>query len=202
MFTGLVTAVGTIRRADPRNGGVDLVIATPWHDIESGESIAVRGACLTAAEVDQGEFAVHVVHTTLERTCFGTMQVGDRVNLERSLRVGDRMGGHWVQGHVDAVGEVRAVVPGASAHLIDVQLPVAVAVVTIPLGSLAVDGVSLTVNAMPAVDLAQLAIVPFTLRHTTLGDLRVGDRVHLEGDLVGKHVRAMATPWAATREPT
>ena len=201
MFTGLITAIGIIGRVTPQRGGLDLAIQVPWDDIEAGESIAVRGACLTVVEPGQQEFAVHVVGTTLERTCFGAMQVGDRVNLERSLRVGDRMGGHWVQGHVDAVGEVRAVAQSGSALLIDIGLPTAVAEVTIPLGSIAVDGVSLTVNAMPAGDVAQVAIVPFTLKHTTLGDLRVADRVHLEGDLVGKHVRALATPWVATRGP-
>lgn len=200
MFTGLVTAIGTVAKVTPRDGGVDLAVQSPWHDLESGESIAVRGACLTVSELSAGQFLVHVVSTSLERSCLGNMPVGTRVNLERALRVGDRMGGHWVQGHVDGVGTIMAIVPGASVHLIDVQLPPVVADVTIPLGSITVEGVSLTVNALPSPDVAQLAIVPHTMKHTTLADLRVGDPVHLEGDLVGKYVRTLAAPWTATRE--
>ena len=196
----MVTAVGSVAGIAPRGGGIDVIIRAPWQDLECGESVAVRCACLTVAALGQGQFSVHVVSTSLERTCFGAMRVGDRVNLERALRVGDRMGGHWVQGHVDGLGLVVAVAARDSVHLIDVRMPEAVAAVTIPLGSIAVDGVSLTVNTLAQPDVVQLAIVPHTLLHTTLGDLQPGDQVHLEGDLVGKHVRAMATPWTATRE--
>lgn len=199
MFTGIVSAIGTVVSRASREGGLDITIAGPWHDLELGESIAVRGACLTVAQVDGSRFGVHVVAPSLERTCLGELAVGDRVNLERALRVGDRMGGHWVQGHVDGVGTVTAVESDGSVRLISVELPTEVAAVTIPLGSIAVDGVSLTVNALMTPQVTRLAIVPHTLEHTTLGDLKVGDRVQLEGDLVGKHVRALADPWAATK---
>lgn len=200
MFTGLVTAIGDIAQASSRDGGLDLAIAAPWHDLSLGESVAVRGACLTVTEIGTGHFRVHVVRTSLERTCFGSMVAGDRVNLERALRTGDRLGGHWVQGHVDGLGTVIAADDTGSVHLLDIEMPAAVADVTIPLGSITVDGVSLTANALPIPQVVQVAIVPHTMQHTTLSDLRIGDRVHLEGDLVGKHVRAMVAPWAATRE--
>jgi riboflavin synthase len=200
VFTGLVSEIGVITAVTPRDGAMELGIHASWHDLEPGESVAVRGACLTVVDARLGEFTVQVVSTTLERTCFGSSQVGDRVNLERALRVGERMGGHWVQGHVDGVGTVVALTPGQGVHLIDLLVPTEVAAVSIPLGSITVDGVSLTVNALPAPDTVQLAIVPYTLQHSTLGDLRVADRVHLEGDLVGKHVRVAAGRWQGSQE--
>lgn len=200
MFTGLVTAIGTVRSAQPREGGLDLTIEAPWSDLALGESIAVDGACLTVAALVPGGFMVHVIATSLDRTAFGATAVGRRVNLERALRMGDRLGGHLVQGHVDGVGTVLAVRQHEDAWLIEVAMPPAVAEVTIPLGSITVAGVSLTANAIPRPGVVQLAIVPFTLEHTTLGALRPGDVVHLEGDLVGKHVRAQATAWRTTEE--
>ncbi|HPF61525.1 MAG: riboflavin synthase [Gemmatimonadetes bacterium] len=200
MFTGLITAIGTVRVADPRDGGLDLEIAVDWPDLVLGESIAVDGACLTVAAVVEDGFAVHVVATSLERTTFGRTRVGDRVNLERALQVGDRLGGHLVQGHVDGVGEVLAVARRDDTWLIEVAMPAEVAAVTIPLGSITVAGVSLTANAIPRPGVVQLAIVPFTLEQTTLGALGPGDPVHLEGDLVGKHVRAQAAAWRTMEE--
>ncbi len=201
MFTGLVTAVGTVREAKARDGGRDLVIAAPYPDLADGESIAVNGACLTVARHGDGWFAVHVVSTSLARTTLGDRRAGDRVNLERALRVGDRMGGHWVQGHVDGVGRVEAVTRQADTWLIDIAVPDEVADATIPLGSITVDGVSMTVNAMPRPGLVQLSVVPYTLQETTLGGLAPGDRVQLEGDLVGKHVRAMTAGLRNATEP-
>jgi riboflavin synthase len=200
MFTGLVTAVGVLRERVPRDGGVDLVVAAPWPDVVDGESIAVAGACLTVTAHGEGWFAVHVVETTLGRTTFHERPVGAPLNLERALRVGDRLGGHWVQGHVDGVGTVVGVSVRNELRLLDVAVPVAVAAVTIPLGSITVEGVSLTANAIPRSGVVQLAIVPFTLQQTTLGGLAPPDRVHLEGDLVGKHVRAMAAEWRRSGE--
>lgn len=200
MFTGLVTAVGTVSEATPRDGGRDLVVRAPYDDLADGESVAVNGACLTVARRGEGWFAVHVVATSLGRTTFAERRPGDRVNLERALRVGDRMGGHWVQGHVDGVGTVESVSEGADGWLVDIVVPPAVADVSIPLGSVTVDGVSMTVNALPRPGVLQLSLVPFTLQHTTLGALRPGDRVQLEGDLVGKHVRAMAAGWRDAQE--
>jgi riboflavin synthase len=193
MFTGIVSAIGAVRRAEPRDGGLDLSISAPWTDLEPGESIAVDGACLTVAAVDPGGFTAHVVRTTLDRTKFGAPGTG-RVNLERALRAGDRLGGHLVQGHVDGVGSVERVSERADARLLDLRVPDAVAAVSIPLGSVTVDGVSLTVNAIPAPGSIQVSLIPFTLQHTTLGERRAGDPVHLEGDTIGKYLRAFIRP--------
>jgi riboflavin synthase len=191
MFTGIVTEIGSVRAARPADGCLDLEIASSWTDLAPGESIAVDGACLTVTASGEGGFGVHIVRTSLERTRFADLRSGDRVNLERALRVGDRLGGHLVQGHVDGVGKVLRVTPRDDARLLDLQVPPEVARVSVPLGSITVDGVSLTVNAMPDAGTVQISVIPFTLEHTTLGDRRPGDRVHLEADAIGKYVQAL-----------
>lgn len=198
MFTGIITATGTIRDVTPRDGGRELVIAAPWDDLVLGESVAVDGACLTVERLGAGCFTVHVVVTSLGRTAIGGWTAGRRVNLERALKVGDRLGGHLVQGHVDGVGMVTGVRQQDDAWLLDVAVPAPVAEVSIPLGSITVDGISLTVNALPAPGTVQLSIVPHTLAHTTLGERQVGDLVHLEGDTVGKYVRQFTAAWRDT----
>jgi riboflavin synthase len=191
MFTGIITEIGTVLEARPADGGRDLCIACSWTDLVAGESVAVDGACLTVARLGVGSFGVHVVRTSLDRTRFADLRAGDRVNLERALRVGDRLGGHLVQGHVDGVGTVLQVTSREDARLLDLRVPVEVAGVSVPLGSVTVDGVSLTVNAMPDPVTIQISLIPFTLEHTTLGDRRPGDRVHLEADTIGKYVQAL-----------
>lgn len=191
MFTGLVSAVGTVVQAGERDGGRDLAVAVPWSGIEPGESIAVNGACLTVERVIPAGFQVHVVRTSLERTALGMLRQGDRVNLERALRAGEPLGGHLVQGHVDGIGTIVGASQRADARLFDIRVPDEVAGVSVPLGSITVDGVSLTVNAMPSADVIQVSLIPFTFEHTTLGDRKPGDAVHLEADLIGKYVQAM-----------
>ena len=191
MFTGIVTAVGEVLEAREAGGGLDLILACPYPGLVPGESIAVDGACLTVARAVDGGFTAHVVRTTLDRTGFSSYRPTRRVNLERALRAGDPLGGHLVQGHVDGLGTVERVGKREDARLLDIRVPPSVAEVSIPLGSVTVDGVSLTVNAVPGPDLIQISLIPFTLEHTTLGERRVGDRVHLEGDTIGKYVRAM-----------
>jgi riboflavin synthase len=191
MFTGIITAVGTARRARRDERGLELEIAAPYDDVAVGESIAVDGACLTVQRRGDGWFEAHVVATSLDRTRFGAYAPGQPVNLERALRAGDRLGGHIVQGHVDGIGIVERVSDRDDARLIDLRVPAEVAEVSIPLGSIAVDGVSLTVNAMPADGVIQIALIPFTLQHTTLGALTAGSAVHLEGDVLGKYVRGL-----------
>lgn len=191
MFTGIVTDVGTVRATHASERGLELTIATAYADLELGESIAVDGACLTVAARAEGSFTVQLVPTTLERTRFGDLRAGSRVNLERALRAGDRLGGHMVQGHVDGVGKVLRVEAGDGIRILDLEAPPEVARVSVPLGSVTVDGVSLTVNAVPAPGTIQISLIPFTLEHTTLADRRPGDRVHLEADTIGKYVEAL-----------
>ena len=190
MFTGIVTDIGIVRQAQLSSHGLDLTIECAYHDLAAGESVAVDGACLTVAALAPGGFTVQVVRTSLERTRFADLRPGSRVNLERALRVGDRLGGHLVQGHVDGVGTVLRVVEG-NARLLDLEAPPEVARVSVPLGSITVDGVSLTVNAIPAPGTIQISLIPFTLEHTTLTERQPGDRVHLEADTIGKYVEAL-----------
>ncbi len=191
MFTGIVTAIGRIEELEQKDASLRIRIASPFDDLATGESIAIDGACLTVVDHAAGSFAVEAVVTTRARTRFGDMQVGEEVNLERALAVGDRLGGHFVQGHVDGIGEVTAVADHDDALLIDIRLPSEVAQLSIPHGSIAVSGVSMTINAIPGEATIQLSVIPHTRDHTTLGKLRPGDRVHVEGDMLGKFVRAL-----------
>jgi riboflavin synthase len=197
MFTGLVTAIGQVSRARRDDEGLELVIDAPYKLLELGESIAVDGACLTVKGFSNAGFVVHIVTTSLDRTAFGTYVAGRRVNLERALRVGDRMGGHLVQGHVDGVGLVLHVKEHEDARLIDIKVPNEVSRVSVPLGSVTVDGVSLTVNAIPEPGVIQISLIPFTLEHTTLGERRPADAVHVEADVLGKYVEGMLRPHLA-----
>ncbi|MBX3175481.1 MAG: riboflavin synthase [Gemmatimonadaceae bacterium] len=194
MFTGLITAVGEIVRVSSTEAGRELVIAAPYTGLEIGESIACNGACLTVREIGDGTFTVAAVVTTLERTTIEAWQVGTRVNLERAMAVGDRLGGHLVQGHVDGVGSVVAAERRGDAWILDIRVPDAIDELLVPQGSIAVDGVSLTVVELPAANLLRLSIIEHTMRHTTLGALRVGDAVQLEADILAKHIKRLAAP--------
>ena len=199
MFTGIVSAVGRVTRATRQTGngkrdtGLALTIQAPFKGVKQGESIAVNGACLTVERAVKGGFSVHVVETTQGRTLFGEYAAGRRVNLERALRATDRLGGHIVQGHVDGVAVVQRVERRGDAWVYELRVPDAVRQVSIPHGAITVDGVSLTVNELPGVDLVQVSLIPFTREHTTLGALGVGDRVHVEGDVLGKYVRQLCS---------
>jgi riboflavin synthase len=188
MFTGIVTAVGRVSRRSQTEGGLEVTITHPYERVVPGESIAVDGACLTVQTQAAGEFTAHIIRTSLNRTNFEGYGIGRTLNLERALQVGDRLGGHLVQGHVDGVGTVERVFEREDARLLDLRVPPEVARVSVPLGSITVDGVSLTVNAIPSPGVIQISLIPFTLQHTTLGERRAGDRVHLEADTIGKYV--------------
>jgi riboflavin synthase len=194
MFTGLIDAVGRVTRRSLSNDGLELTIAAPYADLTPGESIAVDGACLTVQCQAQGEFTAHIIRTSLVRTNFETYAVGRKVNLERALKLGDRLGGHLVQGHVDGVGTVERIGQQADARLVDLQVPAEIGRVSVHLGSITVEGVSLTVNAKPGPREIQISLIPFTLQHTTLGELGVGNRVHLEADTIGKYVAELLRP--------
>ena len=196
MFTGIVTAMGTVesvRRLEDGagDGGRVLRIRAPYRGLRRGESVSVSGACLTVTRVLRGAFEVEAVVTTLGRTLFGEYVRGRRVNLERAVRATDRLGGHLVQGHVDGVGTVERVERRGDAVVCDVRVPDEVAGVSILHGSITVDGVSMTVNALPAPGVVQISVIPHTLAVTTLGRLAPGDRVHVEADVIGKYVRQL-----------
>ena len=190
MFSGIVEEVGVILAIDPLEGGRRLRIGAKGvlGDLKAGDSIAVDGVCQTVVECDADGFLVEAIGTTLSRTTFATMAEGDAVNLERSLAFGERVGGHLVQGHVDAVGDVVAVVRHGEHVLLDVRMPPVVAEVTVLHGSISINGVSLTVNALPEPDVAQVALIPYTWEHTNLAGLQPGDGVNLEGDMLGRFV--------------
>jgi riboflavin synthase len=207
LFTGIIEEVGTVTQVREAGNGVVLTVAArkALEDLGLGDSIAIDGVCQTVTELTDEGFTVQAVATTLGRTTFGGFRPGRRVNLERSLAFGERLGGHLVQGHVDGVGTVTAIEPQEELVLIDFTLPPIVAEVTVLHGSIAVNGVSMTVNALPAPDTAQLSVIPFTWEHTTFRDLEVGAGVNLEGDMLGKFVRHMlgrpARSGAATASP-
>ena len=194
MFTGLIEQVGEVEAVRQTDAGRELRIRAPFADLEAGESIAVNGACLTVREFGAGWFEAAAVLTTLERTTIGSWKNGTRVNLERSLRATDRLGGHIVQGHVDCVGVVASREQLDDALLIDLSLPASLDPLFVLHGSIAVDGVSLTVNDLKPGGV-QVSLIDYTLRHTTLGDLREGSRVHVEADVIAKHLRRLLEPY-------
>ena len=188
MFTGIVLEVGTVAAFD----GSRLVVeaAETVADAAVGDSVSVAGACLTVVEVEEGRLAFDVVPETLSRTVLGRLKAGSRVNLEPALRVGDRLGGHVVQGHVDAVGLVRSVEPEGDGRSLWIDAPDTVLGYCIEKGSIAVDGVSLTIAAFDD-DGFEVALIPHTLAVTTLGRLEPGDDVNLEADVLGKVVERL-----------
>ena len=201
MFTGLVDDVGTITQVADSVAGRELRVGCRYVDLADGESIAVNGACLTVRahgvhEDGQGWFTVAAVQTTMERTTIGGWTTGRRVNLERAMRLGDRLGGHLVLGHVDGLGHVVRTGMAGDAWLIDVDLPEPLRPLTVDKGSITVDGVSLTVNALRDHGI-QLSIIEYTRRHTTLGDLEPGDPVQVEVDVLAKHVERLLAPQRA-----
>ena len=191
MFTGIVEEVGTVEEVRAEGNGAVFTIAaeTVREGLGIGDSVAVDGACLTVTSLLDGAFTVQAVGTTLGRTTFGGFGAGRRVNLERALALGQRLGGHVVQGHVDGLGEVVSIRRSEELVLIDFRMPDDVAAVTVLHGSITVNGVSLTVNELPRPGVCQVSIIPFTWEHTNLAELSEGDRVNLEGDTIGKYVR-------------
>jgi riboflavin synthase len=191
MFTGIIEAVGEVRavRERERLREIDLVADAAFlNGVEPGDSVALDGACLTPVRVEERGFTVEAVGTTLSRTLAAGYRTGSRVNLEKALALGDRLDGHLVQGHVDGVGELIRVRDDGDYRLLDVRIPEEVFRTTILHGSIALNGVSLTVNELEAPDRTQVAIIPHTWSRTNLSDLRPGDPLNVEGDLIGKYV--------------
>ena len=197
MFTGLVDDVGTIERVTPTAAGREFRVRCRYDDLAEGESIAVNGACLTVRGRGPHWFTAAAVTTTLGRTTMGGWQSGRRVNLERAIRAGDRFGGHLVQGHVDGVARVTGVRTAGDARLVDLAVPAGLTDLMVRHGSIAVDGVSLTINDLPAPEIVQLSLIEYTLRHTALDTLHDGDEVHVEADMIGKFVQKMVGVYRA-----
>lgn len=201
MFTGLVDDVGVVERVTQIAAGRQLRIACSYADLAEGESVALNGACLTVTSHGQRWFEVAAVETTLGRTTIAQWREGRRVNLERAMRADGRFGGHLVLGHVDGVARVEQSTRRGDATLIDLSIDAELAELMVPHGSLTVDGVSLTVNELPSAGTVQVSLIEHTLRHTTLGSLTVGDRVHIEADIIGKYVRRLLEAQAEFRLP-
>jgi riboflavin synthase len=197
MFTGLVTAVGTVIKVTPTERGLRIGVRSSYKNLETGESIAVDGACFTVVAKEGGKFAVEVIGTSRGRTKVTDYAAGTKVNLERALQLGDRLGGHMVAGHVDGVGTIRSREEQGDAVLLDIEVPADIRAMCVPHGSITVDGVSLTVNALPGRRNVQVSLIPHTLKSTTLGGAAPGGRVHLEADLIGKYVGQLLKPYRA-----
>ncbi|KCZ86959.1 riboflavin synthase [Hyphomonas jannaschiana] len=197
MFTGLVTDVGTVRKAEHRNGLTRFEVESgyPLDEIAMGASIMHSGVCLTVVDMGQGErgawFAVEAVPETLAKTILGDWNEGAKVNLEQSLKLGDELGGHFVFGHVDGVGEIVSIVEEGQSRRITIRPPADLARYFATKGSAAVNGVSLTVaDALPNGDF-QVAVIPHTWEVTTLAELQPGSRVNLEIDMLARYVARM-----------
>ena len=188
MFTGIIQKIGTVKRVSRGAGLVVEIGFEPWaRPLEEGESVAVNGVCLTVAKCDQVRFTADVLEETVSRTGIGDLIPGDKVNLERALRAGDSMGGHIVQGHVDCRGTVKAKVPKGRDFQLQIQCGRVLAAQSVLKGSVAVDGVSLTISVIGD-DWLGVDLIPTTAAETILGMKKVGDKVNLEGDIVGKYI--------------
>jgi riboflavin synthase len=201
VFTGLVDDVGIVERVTRTAAGRQFRIACDYKDLAEGESVAVNGACLTVVARGARWFEVAAVETTVGRTTIGEWREGRRVNLERAMRADGRFGGHLVLGHVDGVARVEQIARRGDATVMDLSVDTEFAELMVTHGSLAVDGVSLTVNELPTATVVQVSLIEHTLRHTTLGSLAVSDRVHVEADIVGKYVRRLLEAQAEFRLP-
>lgn len=188
MFTGLIESVGRVEGVTATSTGMQIAIGTAFAgDLLAGESVSVNGVCLTATRIEPSRMHADIGPETARVTTLGQLRAGDAVNLERSMRADSRFGGHFVQGHVDAVGELRAIRPDGDAHWLTIRFPGALAPFIVRKGSIAVDGISLTVADLREGEL-DVMIIPFTWQHTNLSSRRAGDGVNIEGDMVGKYV--------------
>jgi riboflavin synthase len=188
MFTGLIEDLGTVTAVERVPKGMRLSVHTRLGGLEHGASIAVDGACLTAIDLTADRFSADVSAETLSKTTLGERKAGHRVNLERSLALGDRLGGHLVLGHVDGVGEIVARAAVGEGVRFELRLPAGIAPLVVSKGSIALDGISLTVNELLDPDRIALFLVPETLRATTWGIKSEGARVNVEADILAKHV--------------
>ena len=202
MFTGLIEKMGVLRRVSRGRGLVLEIGFEPWAEpLVKGESVAVNGVCLTVADCDRTRFTAHVLAETEQRSTLAGLTPGSKVNLERALRAGSRLGGHIVQGHVDARGKLLARTPKGRDFALKFSCGHVVAAATVLKGSIAVNGVSLTVSGLGD-DWLQVDVIPTTAAETNLGSLRIGDEVNLESDVLGKYAsRATELPPSDDESP-
>jgi len=190
VFTGLVADLGMVTAVDASDAGVQLTVRTGL-ELREGDSVAVNGVCLTATSLPDGAFTADVMNETLRRSSLGTLEEGSRVNLELPLRADDRLGGHFVQGHVDGLGTVWDVREEGFSHVVTVGAPPEIMRYVIEKGSIAVDGVSLTVSGLGD-DWLQVSLIPETLERTILGEATTGTPVNLEVDVLAKYIERLA----------
>jgi len=195
MFTGIIVATGGVTSLTQKGGDLELGIDAAGLDlarIALGDSVSVQGACLTVTRLEGTRFFADVSRETMAKTTLGGLSAGSRVNLEPSLRAGDALGGHWVSGHVDAVGKLRAVVQDARSWRMEFELPESLMRFVAPKGSICVNGVSLTVNTVEGRRF-DVNIIPHTHQVTTLGELRPGDGVNIEIDVIARYLDRLMT---------
>lgn len=192
MFTGLVEEIGEIKALQQQGRGIRLTIGADktLGDLKIDDSIAVNGVCQTVVRRHAHAFEVEAVAETLSKTTLGALRVGSRVNLERAMTLGARLGGHLVQGHVDATGYISAITANPEDRLVSVKFPAEFGRYVIPVGSICIDGVSLTAARVEA-DIVTVAIIPHTWQATTFGERKVGDQVNLEFDMIGKYIEKL-----------
>jgi riboflavin synthase len=194
LFSGIVEAVGDVRRIERGAAGARFSIAAPFSDLSLGESVCVSGVCLTVVDTPAGSFDADVSAETLRRSTLGGLGEGSAVNLERSLRLGDRLSGHLVFGHVDGIGRLERRTPEGDSALYEFSAPPGVARYLVEKGSVAVNGISLTVFGCAA-ERFTVAVIPHTARVTTLGRLAIGEAVNLESDMIAKYVEKALEPY-------
>jgi riboflavin synthase len=193
MFTGIIQCTGTLARSEPRGGDLHLTFAAPaldFSDVAIGDSISVSGVCLTAVELGEHTFAVDVSNETLALTTLGALRDGDAVNLEKALRLSDRLGGHLVSGHVDGIGQVVSIEADARSQRWTIEVPAELARYIAAKGSICVDGVSLTVNTVEGARLS-VNLIPHTVEVTTFARRRPGDKVNLEVDMMARYLERL-----------
>lgn len=194
MFTGLIGEVGRLRAIRQDEDGATLTIAgTLAAELQNGDSVAVNGVCLTATAVNAGSFEAQAMQETLRRSSLGSLREGDAVNLELALRASDRLGGHFVQGHVDGIGVVGSVTPDGFARAVAIGAEPKLTRYMVEKGSVALDGVSLTVSGIDAAGFT-VSLIPETLTRTTLGELHEGQIVNIEADVLAKHIERLIAP--------
>jgi|LakMenE01Jun11ns_1017448.scaffolds.fasta_scaffold9938382_3 riboflavin synthase len=191
MFTGLVESLGNVVSLKNHGEQAWLTLAIPFAtELQLGDSVAVNGCCLTVAELGETGVRFDVLAQTLRVTSLGQLKAGSIVNLERALRVGDRLGGHFVQGHVDAIGKILSLSQNGQDHVLEISVPPEIGRLCVAKGSISIDGISLTIADLKS-DSAVFWITPHTFSHTNLSSAKTGDSVNLEADMLAKHVAAL-----------